>query len=139
MMGNEHSQLVVVRNRYKRTTSFRVVLRRSLLLALTLGGATKLFVLLFRRVEVAGDSMLPTYAPGDRLLTLRRSRAFRSGDVVVVRDPRDPHHELIKRVDRVFPNGSLYLLGDNPQHSTDSRVFGPVQSSNVIGRVVRRY
>lgn len=32
------------------------------------------------------------------------------------------------------PNGSIYVLGDNPAQSDDSRAFGPVPVESVIGR-----
>ena len=36
------------------------------------------------------------------------------------------------------PRGSVFALGDNRADSIDSRTFGPVPSSRVIGRVVAR-
>lgn len=49
--------------------------------------------------DVSGTSMLPALAPGDRVLVLPVPAArLRRGDVVVVRDPRDPQREAIKRV-----------------------------------------
>ncbi|MDP8961852.1 MAG: signal peptidase I, partial [Actinomycetota bacterium] len=46
-----------------------------------------------------GGSMCPALDPGDVILVLpvRRDR-LRRGDVVVVRDPRDPSRETVKRV-----------------------------------------
>lgn len=75
--------------------------------------------------------MEPTYLPGERLTALRRWRRVRQGDVVVVRDPRDPSRWLLKRcVERV---GTLLdLRGDNAEASTDSRDFGLVPSRDVI-------
>jgi signal peptidase I len=32
------------------------------------------------------------------------------------------------------PNGSIFVLGDNPAQSDDSRAFGPVPVESVIGR-----
>ena len=84
-----------------------------------------------RRVTVEGTSMAPTYLPGERLTAFRRWRRVHEGDVVVVRDPRNPSRWLLKRcVQRV---GSLLdLRGDNAQASTDSRDFGLVPIHNVI-------
>jgi signal peptidase I len=39
----------------------------------------------------------------------------------------------------VVPAGELFLLGDHRQKSADSRVFGPVPISSVIGRAFLRY
>ena len=91
-----------------------------------------------RRVVVEGRSMEPTLAPGDRLLVARTRRGLRAGDVVAVRDPRDRRRVLVKRIGAVLEDG-LVLHGDNPGASTDSRTFGPVPSSAVLGLVVRRY
>lgn len=83
-----------------------------------------------RRVTVEGSSMSPTYVSGERLTALRRWRPIRNGDVVVVRDPRDPTRWLLKRC--VGRKGSLVdLRGDNAGASTDSRDFGLVPSRNV--------
>ncbi len=90
-----------------------------------------------RRVEVVGHSMEPTLTPGDRLLVVRLG-APRPGDVVAVTDPRRPDRLLVKRVVAVL-GGEVVVRGDRPDHSTDSRSFGPVPRSSVIGRVVRRY
>jgi nickel-type superoxide dismutase maturation protease len=90
-----------------------------------------------RRVVVEGRSMEPTLAPGDRLL-VARTRAPRAGDVVAVRDPRDARRVLVKRVSAVLDD-EIVLRGDNPSASTDSRTFGPVPASAVLGRVLRCY
>jgi hypothetical protein len=37
------------------------------------------------------------------------------------------------------PQGHVWLLGDNPNHSRDSRHYGPVPSGLIIGKAVFRF
>jgi len=90
----------------------------------------------FRRVTVDGHSMVPTYVPGERLTAVRRWRPVRVGDVVVVRDPREPSRWLLKRCVGRHGRG-LDLRGDNAQASTDSRDFGLVASRDVVWIVAK--
>jgi len=90
-----------------------------------------------RRVVVRGRSMEPTLAPGDRLLVVR-ARGLHPLDVVAVRDPSDPKRVLVKRVGAVLED-EIVLRGDNPGASTDSRSFGPVPTTAVLGKVIRCY
>lgn len=86
-----------------------------------------------RLVVVDGDSMRPTLEPGDRLVVLRLPP--RVGDLVALqREGR----VLVKRV-AALDGGQLVVHGDNAAASTDSRTFGPVAPSAVLGRVVYRY
>jgi signal peptidase I len=39
---------------------------------------------------------------------------------------------------RVVPHGRLWVMGDNRSNSEDSRVFGPIRRSSVVGRAVVR-
>jgi nickel-type superoxide dismutase maturation protease len=98
----------------------------------------------FRRVEVTGSSMSPTLEPGDRLVVIASPfgtrRWPRPGDVVAVRDPRQSDRILIKRVAALHRRaGTLDVVGDDRQASTDSRAFGPVPRSAIVGRAVYRY
>jgi nickel-type superoxide dismutase maturation protease len=95
------------------------------------------------RVEVAGTSMRPTLEPGDWALAVR-VRRVRRGDVVVVEHPERPGFELVKRVVHVAgdvaPDGSelvdeVWVEGDEPEASSDSRRFGPVPVGLVRGTV----
>ena len=95
------------------------------------------------RVEIVGDSMRPTLHPGDRLVVAPRwagrlGGTVRPGDLAAFPDPRQPARVMVKRVHSLGPEG-LWVLGDNPPHSTDSRRFGPVALERVRGRAVYRY
>ncbi|SRR5581483_8858470 len=92
-----------------------------------------------RRVAVVGESMAPGLLDGDRLLVSALG-PIRAGDVVALRDPRQPSRVLVKRVAAVDAGRrALTVLGDNPDASTDSRSFGPVPLRAVLGRCVLRY
>lgn len=86
---------------------------------------------------IVGDSMLPTYTDGDWVL-VRRQHTAKVGDVVLVADPRQPARLLVKRV-RGTEAGAVWVEGDNPQRSTDSRTFGPIGPDLILGRVLLRY
>lgn len=61
------------------------------------------------------------------------------GDVVLVRHPTMASTRIIKRVGDLRDGGDLWLVGDNADESTDSRHFGPVPRTRLIGRVVARF
>ncbi len=85
--------------------------------------------------------MGPTLRSGDWLLVDPAAfsrRPPRAGDLVVVPHPRLRERLIVKRVATTGPGG-LVLLGDAPDASTDSRSWGPVAPSAVIGRPWFRY
>ncbi|HCE00366.1 MAG TPA: signal peptidase I [Armatimonadetes bacterium] len=134
-------------------TGFGLVLVMILVLAV-------LFYANFRTVVVSGPSMEPTFKSGDRLLA---SRAYwlvgpiQKKDIVVVK-PEGSSTYVIKRVAYMpgetvdyqnipdnwpltngpykVPEGKVYLLGDNWANSEDSRKYGPVSESAILGKIV---
>jgi nickel-type superoxide dismutase maturation protease len=95
------------------------------------------------RVEVQGGSMRPTLEPGDWLVGVRVPR-IRRGDVVVLEHPARPGVEIVKRVialggeaapgGGILDAGEVWVEGDAPDGSTDSRRFGPVAAGAIRGR-----
>ena len=83
--------------------------------------------------------MQPTFEPGDRVLVihLKQKAAPSLGSVVVTWHPQRSKLRLIKRLKSVEGTG-LWLLGDNPTESTDSRQLGAVPTNLLIGEVVAR-
>jgi nickel-type superoxide dismutase maturation protease len=86
--------------------------------------------------------MEPALEPGDWLFVdpdAYCNRAPRVGELVLAQDPREPERLLIKRVASIDGEGRLELLGDSPDASTDSRVFGAIDRDSVRGRPWFRY
>lgn len=91
---------------------------------------------------MVGTSMLPTLEPGDRLLAAGWGR-LRPGDLVVVADPCSVGGPVVKRVRWQGRDGdgrpAVWVEGDNGAASTDSRSWGTIPLTGVLGRVVWRY
>jgi nickel-type superoxide dismutase maturation protease len=92
---------------------------------------------------VHDESMLPSLRPGDRLLVdprAYRHRLPRAGEIIVVKDPEVPDRWLVKRVADVNPaDSSIDVRGDATETARDSRRFGRVPASSVVGRAFRLY
>lgn len=117
-------------------------------------------------VTVRGESMSPTYRPGERVLVRRVPVAAVRRDMCVVfaeTSPGEPVSSdvggwLVKRVvaapgdpvprgqfpalrevpEPVVPPGRIVVAGDNAPRSFDSRHFGYVAAGRVLGVVLRR-
>jgi SOS-response transcriptional repressor LexA len=89
--------------------------------------------------RVRGDSMLPTLAPGDRLL-VRYGARVRPGRLVLARlaDGTLAVKRATER--RTSSSGRLgwWLASDNPAAGVDSRHRGPVPDADVLAVVVAR-
>jgi len=143
------------------------------------------YLFLFFPTSVQGASMEPTFHTGDRIIVSRVSyklHQINRGDVIILKSPKNPDIEYIKRVvglpgetiffkgGNVYINGNLlnesyisvktnvwengfskenvpiiipddylFIMGDNRTHSSDSREFGPIPISSVIGKDIFRY
>lgn len=87
--------------------------------------------------RVHGNSMSPVYRNGESVLALRFIYLFKNPqkrEVVIARDPRDGKL-LIKRIIQV-KQGKIFLSGDNQAASTDSREFGMIDRSALVGKVI---
>lgn len=85
-------------------------------------------MIFFRRV--VGDSMRPTLRPG-QIVWASEIRTFRVGQVVIA---FVEGREVIKRIIKL-ENGKVWLAGDNPDGSTDSRTYGPIADTKIEGVV----
>lgn len=85
--------------------------------------------LLWRRVK--GEGMYPTLERGQWVL-VRRGVKIEVDDIVMFT------HNGAEKVKRVMgvEGDFVYLLGDNPRYSTDSRHYGYVKRQTIVGRVV---
>jgi nickel-type superoxide dismutase maturation protease len=81
--------------------------------------------------RVSGESMLPGLKPNQVVFAVA-ARHPRVGEIVIVR-----HNgmEKIKRIAKVRKD-AIYLIGDNPSASTDSRTFGWLSKASMKARVV---
>jgi phage repressor protein C with HTH and peptisase S24 domain len=81
--------------------------------------------------------MVPTFRDGDRVLVrLGVPRRTGVGRVVLIDLPDRPLS--VKRLVSVEADGSLWVEGDNPYGSTDSRTLGALPSDSVKGLVLAR-
>lgn len=84
----------------------------------------------WRRVGIRGPSMSPTVRDGDVVLVRFGARA-RPGAVVLVCWEARPEQLSVKRATRRVA-GRWWVLGDNPDGSTDSRTLGPATVLAVV-------
>lgn len=73
---------------------------------------------------------MPTLSEG-QIVIAHQFRKFKVGQVVVV---HAQGREVIKRIAKI-KNSSVYLLGDNNNHSTDSRKYGYISDVKIEGVV----
>ncbi len=86
--------------------------------------------LMIRRIQ--GHSMVPTLPPGTLVFGWRWFARLRPEKVVIfLRQNR----EIIKRIDHIAPTG-LFVLGDHPETSTDSRHYGTISHDSIKSVII---
>lgn len=95
-----------------------------------------------KRFRVTGTSMQPLLQPGEEILI--NPYAYKKdlpqiNDLVIATHPDKKDLEIVKRISYITEDGNLFLLGDNPNYSTDSRSFGTISLENIIGKVTTRF
>ncbi len=79
--------------------------------------------------------MLPNLKDGDKVL-VKLHESYQISDIVVAQHPFKQSVVLIKRVSEIDENG-VFLIGDNPSESTDSRTLGKISLKDILGKVVQ--
>lgn len=95
-----------------------------------------------QRLRVAGKSMLPTLSPGDEILfdpNAYQQQRPQVGDLVVLQHPFRSDLTIVKRIMAVAESDRYFVVGDNLVASTDSRHWGHIKLSNIIGRVTSKF
>ena len=94
--------------------------------------------------------MVPNFQNGDYLIVDELSYRFKEpekGDVIIFKYPKDTSKYFIKRIegmpgetvgDLTLSSDQYYVLGDNRDASSDSRIWGPVPRKNIVGRPLVR-
>ena len=89
------------------------------------------------RFRVSGRSMQPWLDPGEYVLVNPTVTAS-PGAIVVARHPYRSDVILVKAVASIDDAGRLFLVGTNPEESTDSRTQGGIPAENLLGIVTSK-
>lgn len=80
--------------------------------------------------------MFPTLKPGQDVLVFNWAYLFskpKPGDIVVIKKNGT---EMVKRIGQITSDRNIFVQGDNVNGSTDSRSFGGIKASEIIGKVI---
>lgn len=123
--------------------------QRDLIALLVFAVVAALFHLNFTMSMVKGRSMEPTLHDGQVVIVGKQipfysPNSLKRGDIIIFHQDGET---LVKRISLVpgdplpngttLPKGFFYVLGDNPPMSEDSRSFGPIAATQIVGRLLK--
>jgi hypothetical protein len=76
--------------------------------------------------------MMPAYRPGQIVIGRLRGGHYKAGDVVIL------EHAGLEKIKRIasIGDGRVYVLGDQPAESTDSRQFGWLDEQCIRAKII---
>lgn len=93
-----------------------------------------LLVCIINRVGLGitnGNSMSPTINDSDLIIYYKTNKNIKKDDIVIV----NLNKKVVKRV-KYIKNNKIFLVGDNINNSYDSRKYGEVEYSRIMGKVI---
>lgn len=100
----------------------------------------------YQLFHVPTPSMTPTLIPGDYVLADTWTHNTKKTDIVVFNKLQGTYTVFnVKRIthsegdifhEKVLSDSQLAVMGDNRDNSDDSRVFGAIKKSDIVGKVV---
>lgn len=99
------------------------------------------------RAIARGDIVVFAFPPGSGDRAIKRAAGLEGDRQAVLAAPEGQANAMTwppapmqaksgERRDLIVPPGTVFLLGDNVSSSLDSRYFGPVPLSQIVGRVL---
>lgn len=83
--------------------------------------------------RVFGHSMIPILPPKTLVLGWAWTSNYKPGQIIIFQHDAK---EKIKRISEVLGDGSIYVVGEHPETSTDSRQFGAIAPEHVLARII---
>ncbi|MFD2444269.1 signal peptidase I [Bacillus sp. CGMCC 1.16607] len=128
LLGSEpkFGDLVIIDSRVNRNRTFKDELLENPI------------VELFRNGEKGNKWIKRVIGEAGDTLEIKNGKVYRNGKLLT-EDYIKEEMNVYDDVTFVVPNDHVFVMGDNRNHSGDSREIGPVPFDNVIGKVVARF